>query len=388
MSMSPGGALAEKLADKVPAILLHLDNRLRIVFASGHCRNLLGYAPREMHGLALAEMLDAGTLRYVRTHVAALERGQAGARDYVLRHKDGSLRFCQVHAVMERDAGGRRLGYFACALDNAAARAAQVAMRKAQGRLGAALDGILDLLAAMTERVRGHRRARREFVARAEHELRTPLASIVASLELMREGQAAGTALPCAPLIGTALDNADRLTRLVGRLAEAERVELGVAPLRMDRVDSGKLVAAALAGVAAEARRRGVRVRPLARTRRAWIAADADWLKRIFDDLLRHVLDCTPPGREVRTNLRVAERTVIADIASAGEAEGTLQACFDCQKSVAPVAGGGLELCVAKMVVARLGGDLRYSCVSGRGAAVRLRLPCADAPSGASASLQ
>ena len=211
--MMPPNHLAQAIADNVPAILVYLDSGLRVLFASGHCRQLLGYAPREILGRSLSEMFDAGTLRYALGHAEALTRGSAVPYEYVLRHKDGSPRHFQVHAIAERDPEGRGAGYFACASDNSGARARRAALRLQDAREAFAAGAASLSQSALA----------RFGAGRAGPELRTPLASIIAALELLREGIDRGSGPDRDGFVALALENADRLSALIDELVARER---------------------------------------------------------------------------------------------------------------------------------------------------------------------
>src|SRR5947207_12973840 len=109
---------AARIAENAPAMLLYLDAELRVRFANRHCHERLCRAPREILGSLLADLVDPRTLKYALAHVAEVERGNTAPRDYVLHDRDGAQRFVQVHAVPDRDAGGRSIGYFTCSADN------------------------------------------------------------------------------------------------------------------------------------------------------------------------------------------------------------------------------------------------------------------------------
>ncbi len=108
-------ALAERVADHAPLLLVYLDRELRVRFANRHCQELFGHAPRELLGRLLAELVDARTLEHALDHVAELERGNQAPREYLLRTKQGERKFVQVCASADRDAQGRSIGYFASA---------------------------------------------------------------------------------------------------------------------------------------------------------------------------------------------------------------------------------------------------------------------------------
>jgi PAS domain S-box-containing protein len=378
--------LAERVAQNAPALLVYLDVNLRILFASGYCRQLLGYEPGEIRGRPLVDFVDAGTLRYARSHVAELERGNTAPRKYVLRHKDGSPRYCQVHATVDRNVRGGSVGYFACTSDIPAISAVRAAQRGAFDCRGGSHAGNRQLLAAMPERGRGRKRARRDFFTHAEHELRTPLASVIAALELLGDGALPGPATEAGPFVGVALENAHRLSRRVERLLEVERIELGIAPLHKVAINLGSLMAAAVTRAREDAQRRGVRIAGEYGDGNAWVSGDRERLVQAAGHLLGNAIAHTPPRGEVRVSVGADEHTAAFEIRdeSPGVAEPGRALLFGGGRVDAAgfelTLGSGLGLCISKAIVDRLGGTL--GCVNrrDRGALFRVTLPRVPAP--------
>jgi signal transduction histidine kinase len=102
------------------------------------------------------------------------------------------------------------------------------------GRLAAVFNDTLSRLHAAFEQLR-------RFTADASHELRTPLTAMrsVGEVALQRSLNAAGY----RDVIGSMLEEVDRLTRLVENLLTLTRAESGRIPLTRDLVDLGKLAA-------------------------------------------------------------------------------------------------------------------------------------------------
>jgi len=371
MSMAPQSALAGKVADKVPAVLVYLESDLRIQFASEHTKQMLGYAPDEILGRPLADFVDAGTLRYARDHVAALKRGDAVPREYVMRHKDGSPRVCQVHAAVDRDERSGDRGYFACISDVSDWRAACDHLRRARDRVGNALE-------------RGRRRARQALVNQAEHELRTPLASVIAALELLREGVPPGRSRDDERFVGLALDNAHRLSRRVERLFEVERIELDELPLEGPPANLGALAAAVVDRTRTDAARHGVRIAGADDDGGAWVRGEAERLSQAIGYLLGNAISRVPAGGEVGVRVRADERTATLAVWHDGAANAPAPSAASGAQGFAAgldvTLGSGLGLCIAKAIVARLGGTLGHVGQRDRGTLIYVTLPRASAP--------
>jgi PAS domain S-box-containing protein len=175
--------LARRVAERTPVLLVYFDADLRVRFANRHLRELLGHRPSDVYGRPLAELLDPRTLKYALAHKAELERGNLAPRDYVLRDKQGRTRYVQVRAAPDCDASGRPVGFIAC-----------TARRRRR----------LDC-------------SRQDLLEAANHELRTPLASVIAALELLRDGAKPHGIDTTSSFAGVALQSAQRLERVLER---------------------------------------------------------------------------------------------------------------------------------------------------------------------------
>ena len=113
---------------------------------------------------------------------------------------------------------------------------------------------------AMAESIERLFDARRELVAWASHDLRTPLTSMQAMLEAVEDGLAdPAEYLP-------ALNHQVRtLSMLVDDLFELARIDAGVLPLELHDADLDTVIESCLRGVEAEARAKRVRLRSAAR---------------------------------------------------------------------------------------------------------------------------
>jgi PAS domain S-box-containing protein len=473
-------ALAGRVAEYAPAMLVYLDAELRVRFASRHCYELLGRAPREILGRLLAELVDPRTLKYALSHVAELDRGNHMPRDYVLRDSEGARRFLKVHAVPDRDEHGRSVGYFASTQDRAAELAAQERLRFAlagaqagmwewdltknevyyspefkallgyseagfapdftffaevhphddeatfdavaqaaqEGRpfdrefrmrcadggyrwlrgvgravldadsgavvrfVGTArdisarkqaelelrdaralVDATLDSCMEVTEELAGRRkldRVKRELVATANHELRTPLAAIIAALELMREGAGESSGHSKESFLTLALQNAEHLARVVEQWLDLERIDLGMLGVRRTPLGLPALVAGVVRDKAALAVERGVGVE-VNEAADVQVSGDPERLRQAVAHLVANAIDRSPRGAAVRIHVGMRSDKAVLLI----EDEGL---------DVFSNTYAGLSAC--KAIIERQGGNLQVANRAARGAAFHVELPC------------
>ena len=219
-------------------------------------------------------------------------------------------------------------------------------------------------------------RQRRELVANVSHELRTPLAALCAVLENLVDGIA-----PRDPAsLAAALDQAERLGRLVEDLLDLARVEAGKAPLVPEPVSVLPLLDAAVAEarVLGRAVEYDVKVRPAGLVVRADPARLRQLVANLLDNASRHspaggtvVVSATSDGDRYRLEVHDQGPGVAAvDRERAFEPFGTL--------STTEGGGGtGLGLAIARWVTELHGGAIRFVDPEAgeTGARVRVDLP-------------
>ncbi|HEX5620057.1 MAG TPA: HAMP domain-containing sensor histidine kinase, partial [Solirubrobacteraceae bacterium] len=159
------------------------------------------------------------------------------------------------------------------------------------GRLGIALNAMLDRLEhAFSQREASENRLRR-FLADASHELRTPLASIRGYAELFRMG-AASDPEEAARAMRRIEDEAARMGVLVEDLLTLARLdEIAEAPHR--EIDLGALAEDAVSDARVTAPDREITLAAGAGTT---VLGDAHQLRQVLANLMRNALVHTPAG--------------------------------------------------------------------------------------------
>jgi signal transduction histidine kinase len=218
--------------------------------------------------------------------------------------------------------------------------------------------------------------ARRELVAAASHDLRTPIASITAMLEAIEDGLA-DTSEYLAPL----QDQARRLAALVEDLFELARIDAGSLAYELTVVELGPLVESCVRGFEAEARAQGVRLEQRIDASSAARCAP-DQVERVLLNLLTNALRHTPSDGTVAVAVARAEDSVRVSVEDTGEGitPDTARRMFDRFWRSDPArdgGGAGLGLAIARGLVEAQGGRMWAEPREPRGARVSFTLPAA-----------
>jgi heavy metal sensor kinase len=240
------------------------------------------------------------------------------------------------------------------------------------GRLATVFNETLGRLEASFDQMR-------RFTADVSHELRTPLTAIRSVGEVGVRGHR--DELAYRAIIGSMLEEADRLASLVDRLLTLSRAETGQARLTRERVDLKELAesVAAHLGVLAEEKRQTISLEPSGVVE---VVADRLALRQALINLVDNAIKFTPPGG--RVCLRIAEDAsdVFVEVADSGPGipQESRPRIFDrfYRGEGIDAAGTGLGLSIAKGAVEAMGGRLTLERTGPSGTTFRITLPRAE----------
>lgn len=255
------------------------------------------------------------------------------------------------------------------------------------GLLGAAIVTLL-----ITRRALGPIRAafstERRFVASASHELRTPVAVIRASAEILQREDLVAEA--GQPLVADVIAEADRLSRLVGDLLGLASAEAGAMPVDRQVVDLVPMVTelGRRAGSMATSHGLTLETELPGDPTRLTVLADSERLAQLLLILLENAYAHSPSGGTVRLTLAhsIAQRGS-AEITVSDQGPGVPAA--ERERIFEPFArlterphmegGSGLGLAIARLLAVRHEASLWVDDAPGGGARFTLRLPAVDA---------
>jgi two-component system phosphate regulon sensor histidine kinase PhoR len=225
---------------------------------------------------------------------------------------------------------------------------------------------------------------RRDFVANASHELKTPVAAVRVLAETLL------TALPDDPDAGRRFAErigreAERLDALVRDLLDLSRVERGT--LDVEPVDLVGLAKEVVGGYADRAEERRIKLRSELQPNVA-MRGDRAQLGLLLSNLVDNAVRYTPARGTVCVRLDAGESRAVLQVTDTGEGipESELPRVFErfyrVDKARARQTGGtGLGLAIVRHVAESHGGAVKVDSELGRGTTFTVTLPLAGPPS-------
>lgn len=244
----------------------------------------------------------------------------------------------------------------------------------------AALDRArLRTQAAQAEALAEGNRMRTALLTAVSHDLRTPLASVKASVSTLRQTDVIWSPADRAALLATIEEGADRLNALIGNLLDMSRIHTGalqpfIRPTALDEV--APLVVGGLEG----AELMNIEIPddlPL-------LAADPGLIERALANLVANAVRYSPPGLPptlaASASASASKRCVVIEVIDHGpgvpaEKYNQILQPFQQLGDQRSASGVGLGLAVAKGLVEVMGGRLSAAATPGGGLTMRIELP-------------
>jgi signal transduction histidine kinase len=227
---------------------------------------------------------------------------------------------------------------------------------------GIALAAALAVRLAMEERAgREIEAARRQLVAAASHDLRTPLASLRLLVESIDDGVATGETRD--RYLAEIRTHVAVLSDLIDDLFELSRIEAGDISWTMHHVELGELIDDTVAAMRAPAAERGVRISAELPDGGIVAQANAEKVQRVLFNLIQNAIRHTPADGSVTVRARPLGEAVEIEVDDEGEgipAEvgGRVFEAFYRGDASRGEDGAGLGLAISKAIVEAHGGHI------------------------------
>jgi heavy metal sensor kinase len=222
----------------------------------------------------------------------------------------------------------------------------------------------------------------RRFSADVSHELRTPLTILRGELEHVIQMRSAGPDI--AESVGSALEEIERLARIVESLLTISHLDSGGAGIEFSRFDLQELV-----------KTTAEQMRLLADEKRIIMSShcsepvyshgDKSRIKQILVNLLDNAIKYSRQGGHIVTSVKAEGNTAVLTVSDDGVGipADALPHVFDrfyrAEKArTRGTAGAGLGLSIVQAICRAHGGTVSVTSTEGKGTGVQVRLPGAD----------
>lgn len=226
-------------------------------------------------------------------------------------------------------------------------------------------------------------RMKSQFVSMVSHELRTPLTAIRGGLGLMVGGVTGVLPPPAAKLGQIALNNAERLSRLIDDLLDMQKIEANMMAFHFQSLPLQELIADAIESHQAFAQRLGVFLSLETSVPNVFIRVDPDRFAQIMANLLSNACKYSPKGETVTIRVLLIEASRIRiEVADRGPGipanfrERIFQKFSQADASdTRSKDGTGLGLAIAKEMIEKMDGNIGFHPNTEQGALFYIEFP-------------
>ncbi len=241
------------------------------------------------------------------------------------------------------------------------------------------LDGIsctLNIINDITER----KRLEDEFISLVSHELRTPMNSIIGALDLLNTQQLGIITDKGQQIINIAINNTERLIRLVNDILDLERIKLGKITMQPSKYNASELLiqaAQAMQSMAYTAQI-SLNVEPIS----VEIIVDSDRILQALTNLLSNAIKFSEPGKTVCLRSIIKSDCLQIEVQDTGRGipSNKLQLIFERFQQVdasdsRSKGGTGLGLPICRSIIEQHNGRIWVESIFGKGSTFYIQLP-------------
>jgi two-component system, OmpR family, phosphate regulon sensor histidine kinase PhoR len=220
-----------------------------------------------------------------------------------------------------------------------------------------------------------------EFVSSVSHEMKTPLSSIRAYVELLVDGEAEDEATR-EEFLGVINSQADRLQRLIDNMLNLARIEAGVVAVNKSALSLNELLGEAIGVMQPAAEEKKITLAAEFSPLYLGVLADRDMLLQAAINLLSNAVKYTKPGGNVTLRSRLSDQEVVFEVEDTGvglsseDCQRVFERFYRVKKDSEMACGTGLGLALVKHIVEDVhGGRIEVASELGKGSTFRVNLP-------------
>lgn len=194
------------------------------------------------------------------------------------------------------------------------------------GRPGDEIDKLGSTFREMSERIilqvkqlEHNDSSRRELVANVSHDLRTPLASMQGYLETLNLKSETLSEKERLDYIKVALQQCDRLSKLISELFELSTLENQGAELHFEPFSMSELVHDVIQKFQLEAKDKNLKLETRIPQDPAFVSADIGLIQRVLENLIENAIKYTPSGGKVAIALLNGNSGISTSISDNGQ---------------------------------------------------------------------
>ncbi|PSF35694.1 hybrid sensor histidine kinase/response regulator [Aphanothece hegewaldii CCALA 016] len=224
------------------------------------------------------------------------------------------------------------------------------------------------------------KRLENEFISLVSHELRTPLTSLMGSLDLLESGQLGQLSNSGIKVLNIAINNTERLIRLINNILDLERMKSGKITIDKHYCNSADLMQQATETLQVMADQSQIQI--ITQPVDIEIVADSDRLLQTFTNLLNNAIKFSEPMTQILFSTEIINKQILFVIKDQGrgipadKTEIIFERFQQVDASDSRTKGGtGLGLAICRQIIEQHNGKIWVESTLGKGSSFFILLP-------------
>jgi PAS domain S-box-containing protein len=214
--------------------------------------------------------------------------------------------------------------------------------------------------------------AKTNFIATVSHELKTPIASIKMSAQLLKDSRVGELNNEQQELVKSIGDDAGRLLKITGELLNLSQVETGNIQLKLQPTAPALIAEQAVQAITVQAQQKNIHIAMHMQDHLPMVHADAEKTSWVLINLLTNAIKYSPEGSSVEVNIYTEGNRLKFTVQDHGNGIDAryLPRIFDRYFKVPgthEANGTGLGLAISKEFIEAQGGQIEVSSRHGEG---------------------
>ena len=366
----------ETMLDTIPHPVFYKDTEEKYTGCNSIFASSIIGLPREvivgrtMH--ELQESIPQHLANIYREHDLALIK-QPGTQFYESKVQcaDGKLRYYLFSKSTFNDSEGNLAGIIGVMLDITESKETEKKLREYATELEKA-----------NEELKSLDRMKDEFIANVNHELRTPLISIIGFSDALNSGLLGEITEDQKKAIDAVLRNAKKLNRLVDSILHMSRLRSSGVHYEMTIFQFSDMLRNIITDLSLQMKQKGITVQEDITVALPQINGDRNALERVFINLLENSIKFTHCGGEIKVNIRKEDRYVHVIVSDTGigiprnKLAEVFERFYQVDSSSTRTFGGlGIGLHISKNIIEAHGGEIWANSDGKSGTSFHVLLP-------------
>ena len=222
--------------------------------------------------------------------------------------------------------------------------------------------------------------AKTNFIATVSHELKTPIASIKMSLQLLEKQETGKINIEQQQLIESIKEDSQRLLKITGELLNLSQLETGNIQLNIENSNAHEIINYAIEAVKKQAEQKNIQIICTAPTNLLRVKADSEKTSWVIINLLTNAIRYSAVNSKINVRLKKENDTILFQIQDHGIGIDSRykNKVFDKYFQIpgSNKTGTGLGLAISKEFIEAQNGTIHVDSDLGCGSTFTVRLTC------------